>query len=420
MLLIYERKKCVCGRTYPSFGLESDRVPKYCKECRPSGAVDVVSKRCECGIANPSFGLESEGIARWCRQCPTISLDAVDVKHRRCQCGEAIPSFGFETEGIAIYCKECKPDDAINVTNQKCVCGKASPSFGLESDKIRKWCRDCRPLEAVDVVSKKCACNKAIPTFGLESDGKALWCRDCRPKEAIDVVHKKCECPAAAIPSFGLEEEGIAKWCRNCPSLPSEVNVKHKKCLFGCGVIAAVPAYKGYCLRCFAHLFPEEKISRNYKTKERLAIEFVKAFLTTEFPDLQASFDKTINGGCSKRRPDAFIDMLTHAVFLEIDEEGHDTKAYCSCENKRMMLLMIDVAMRPVVYIRLNPDAFTDADGIRHPSCFERAENGSIVIRDKKVWNTRLEVFKDRIRHYLVNIPEQEVTVEHLYYNGFI
>ena len=34
-------------------------------------------------------------------------------------------------------------------------------------------------------------------------------------------------------------------------------------------------------------------------------------------------FDKQILGGCSKRRPDNLIEMLTHVIIVEVDENCH-------------------------------------------------------------------------------------------------
>ena len=131
------------------------------------------------------------------------------------------------------------------------------------------------------------------------------------------------------------------------------------------------------------------------------------------------AFDKTVSGGCSARKPDTFIDPLTHAVFGEVDEEGHNTKEYCSCENKRMMSLMVDVAYRPIVFVRMNPDAFTDAKGQKHKSCFKKTKAGKLVVANQKSLDFRIRVYIERLRFHLENIPEKEVQVEHLFYDGF-
>jgi len=70
------------------------------------------------------------------------------------------------------------------------------------------------------------------------------------------------------------------------------------------------PKYKGYCVRCFMHTFPDEKVSRNYKT----VIDAIKE----KYPTLTF-----IENGCSKRRPDLLIDMGSHIIIVEVDENKH-------------------------------------------------------------------------------------------------
>ena len=48
------------------------------------------------------------------------------------------------------------------------------------------------------------------------------------------------------------------------------IDVKHKKCLTPLCELRVKNKYKGYCFRCFCFTYPEESISRNYKTKELL------------------------------------------------------------------------------------------------------------------------------------------------------
>ena len=75
---------------------------------------------------------------------------------------------------------------------------------------------------------------------------------------------------------------------------------------YNCNILPSNLKYKGYCLRCFIHLFPNEKISRNYKVKENHMTEFIKE----EFKNEELVFDKQVNGGCSLRRPDVYIDKM--------------------------------------------------------------------------------------------------------------
>lgn len=55
----------------------------------------------------------------------------------------------------------------------------------------------------------------------------------------------------------------------------------------------------------------------------------VENLLQKDFPKLERSFNRTIKGGCSARKPDIFVDALTHVMFGEVDEDGHNTKEYC-------------------------------------------------------------------------------------------
>ena len=41
-----------------------------------------------------------------------------------------------------------------------------------------------------------------------------------------------------------------------------------------CQTMVTNPLYKGYCLRCFVYTFPNEKVSRNHKTKKTV-VDFV-------------------------------------------------------------------------------------------------------------------------------------------------
>ena len=67
-----------------------------------------------------------------------------------------------------------------------------------------------------------------------------------------------------------------------------------------------------------------------------------------------------------------------------------------------------------------DPDSYTDAAGSKHASCFKyHKQHGVPIVADKSIWEERLRVLKDRIMFHIENIPECEVTVEHLYYNGF-
>jgi hypothetical protein len=119
-----------------------------------------------------------------------------------------------------------------------------------------------------------------------------------------------------------------------------------------------------HCLRCYVYNFPGEKVSHNYKIKEQHFVDSIKG--ASVLPDnAEITFDKRLQGGCSGRKPDVFIDLYSHTVHYENDEDQHRTYA---CENKRMMELFQDAGNRLQVQLRLNPDSYTSADGKEYPS----------------------------------------------------
>jgi len=198
-------------------------------------------------------------------------------------------------------------------------------------------------------------------------------------------------------------------------------NMTNKHCKTPlCDTHAPNPKYRGYCFFCFVHVFPDEPVSRNYRVKEKAVRDAIEALLRESYPHLQLTFDRKLQGGCSSKRPDLFIDALTHALFGELDEHQHHTSQYCSCENRRMMTLFTDAGNRPTVFIRMNPDAYTDHKGVRHGSCFKVSKKtGKLGVANRKELDFRIGVYVQRIQYHLDNVPEMEFQVEHLFYDGF-
>ena len=87
------------------------------------------------------------------------------------------------------------------------------------------------------------------------------------------------------------------------------------------------------------------------------------------FPDVSWIADKKVQNGCSKRRPDLLLDLGTHVIIIEVDENKHDTYD-CSCENKRLMELSQDLDHRSVNFLRFNPDHYIDKEKRLIKSCW--------------------------------------------------
>jgi hypothetical protein len=172
-----------------------------------------------------------------------------------------------------------------------------------------------------------------------------------------------------------------------------------------CDTHAKKSKNKGYCIRCYAHLFPNEKSSTRYRTKEKAVAEYIQ----NRFENMNWIFDKTACG-CSKRRPDILVDMFTHVIIIEVDENKHE--GY-TCESKRMCEISQDFAHRPIVFIRFNPDAYEDDNGIKVTSCW----NDGVVKKNKKnEWNLRLKTLENKVSEHISCIPYKTITIEHLFY----
>jgi len=173
------------------------------------------------------------------------------------------------------------------------------------------------------------------------------------------------------------------------------------------------PDYEGYCMRCFVHLFPDRQNSRNYKTKERTVVDEVMSY----FPEFTWVADKKIQDGCSSRRPDLLLDMGSHIIIVEVDENKH-TAYDCSCENKRLMQISKDLNHRSIVFIRFNPDGYTDASGNKIQSCWKANNYGimSIMNTKQKEWNTRIDALINQIEYWVENPSEKTVEIIELFY----
>jgi hypothetical protein len=171
--------------------------------------------------------------------------------------------------------------------------------------------------------------------------------------------------------------------------------------------------YNGYCMRCCIFLFPDIVVSKNYKTKEKTVTdEIIKVF-----SDFTWVSDKKIKDGCSKRRPDLLLDLGTHIIIIEIDENKHSSYD-CTCENKRLMELSQDVGHRNIIFIRFNPDGYKTTDGTTIKSCWRTSPTGlmSIVNTKKDEWENRLQSLVEQIKYWLDNKPEKMVEIVELFY----
>jgi hypothetical protein len=186
-----------------------------------------------------------------------------------------------------------------------------------------------------------------------------------------------------------------------------ESQSEHSLCTL-CGTGLAVSRYDKMCSRCWEFTFPKQTQQANFRTKEQ---SFMVGLLD-EYPDI--ILNKKIKGGCSKRRPDGFLDVISHVVIIEVDENQH--KRYDqSCENRRVMELSEDVAHRPVVFVRINPDGY-DKDGTRLEGAFALTREG-IPIKRVAEFDLRIQTLKRAVSDAISTVPTRTITTVELFFD---
>ena len=372
----------------PIYNVDGELKGKFCVEHKEDGMVNVTGKRCEsdgCGrIAQ--FNKEGEIVGRFCSQHREPNM--IDIKHRRCEFDGCMnqPSYKFEKDTSCRFCSTHKLDGMTNGKHATCIYDgcKISAGYNTLGLKTPLYCGVHKLDGMIDVKHPLCAesgCDKR-PIFNVKGSKNGLYCMTHKKIGMIDILSPKCK----------------SEWCDN------SIHDKRK--------------YDSYCMRCYIHLFPDKPITRNFKTKEKAVVDFVLSL----YDSLSWVSDKRIQEGCSRRRPDLLLDLGSHVLVVEIDENQHGSYD-CSCDNKRLMELSQDIRHRPLVFIRFNPDSYINSQNEHIRSCWSpNKKNGILYVSSLKKceWEHRLSLLKSQIDYWLINIPQKMVEVIQLFYDGML
>jgi hypothetical protein len=271
--------------------------------------------------------------------------------------------------------------------------------------KIHYYCRDCNGL--------------AFCKHGL----RKFYCVECQGAQICShgIRKERCrECGGSALCEHGIQKHK----CRNCGG--SSICKCHGKIKTHCkdtggSQLCKSPwcetvkskKFNDHCLRCFIHLYPDVKVSRNYKTKETDVVSRI----TEYFPNFTWVTDKKVSDGCSRRRPDLLLDLGSHIIIVEVDENRH-TDYDCSCEHKRLMQLSQDVGHRSIVFIRFNPDEYVK-DNKKITSCWKTNNKTGLLyvpVSKSEEWSKRIEILKETINYWVSNPTEKTVEIIELFY----
>lgn len=369
-------------------------------------------KDCE---KHATYNYEGETIRLYCKTHKKNNM--INIVNKCLENGCKIrANFNFEGETKALYCNNHKKDNMQNVKNIKCIekgCNKDA-NYNFENIKKKLYCHEHMKPGMKNIFAKKCLFNgcKKMPSFNLPNETKPLYCSSHKTDAMQDLKSKRCEFIGCnKYPNYNFI--GMKPIFCYIHKQNLMVDVKNNLCKFEGCYTRATNKYKGYCFRCYIYNYPDEPISRNYKIKEKHMTDYI----IDNYKDYKICVDKIIDNGCSKRRPDCYIELFSHVIIIECDEEQH--KDY-SCENKRMMEIFQDLGNRPIIFIRFNPDKYIDKNGKNIKSCFRYHETLNIPIVDnKKDWDNRLSILKETIDKNINNLPEKEVTIINLFYDGY-
>ena len=401
-----------------NFNIEGSVRGKYCKSHKKPGMIDVNNKRCRtdgCKF-HPVYNFEGQKPALYCLDHKEPLM--VNIINKKCvhpKCNK-YATFNVRTTKTPEYCSKHKSDVMINVKATLCDHPGCDviPHFNYANQKKGKYCSAHKKDNMVNVVNKTCAHDDCptLPSFNYKGLAQ-LYCTAHKLPGMVDVKGKKiCEyegCTKQA--NFNTEGIKGGKYCFAHKD-PNMVNVISKQCkTYLCGTLIKEHKYEGYCIKCFARIYPDRPNSRNYKTKETAAVAHIK----THFPDFDWILDKRVLDGCSHRRPDAIMDLGYQLIIVEVDENQHSSYD-CSCENKRLMEISKDVGHRPIIFIRFNPDKYL-IGSVKVKSCWGLDGHGMCVVKDKTEWNKRLDMLNQQIRYWTENSTHKTLEIIELFYD---
>lgn len=395
----------------PSYGQAGTKTREYCVEHKKDGMIFVGKRTCqgpECS-KQPFYGFTKPPL--FCREHKEAGM--VDLFTKRCEfegCAKIQPNFNFSGEEHGRFCLTHKMDGMINVNIKRCAAEGCTTGAGFgQPGGPAEYCSRHKKADMVFVLAKRTCehedCTKTA-NFNIPGQKPPVFCSQHKSPGMMNVMNNLCVADGCTVqPSYNFEGTKRRLYCAE-HRLEGMIQIHANKCIFEMceNRISNTKKYKGYCFRCYMHLFPDAPVTNRYKTKEMS----VRDFLNSSFPDVTITHDKRVQ--CHLYRPDFVIDMGTHTVVIEVDENQHETYD-TSCDNKRLMSIFQGLGSRPMVMIRFNPDEYDDVK-----SCWTR--NGTMVDKGAP-WRKRLTVLKSVIETRLGQEPVREVTIEHLFYDGY-
>jgi len=383
---------------------EHGKRKSQCKECGGSQICEHGKQKSICKECGGSAFCEHGREKRYCKECGGSEI--CEHGKRKSYCKECGGSAFCEHGKRKSRCKECGGSEICEHGKQKSICKECGGSAFCEHGKFKSRCKECGGSAFCEHGRIKSICKECGGSSICEHGKQKRYCKECGGSAFCEHGKFKSickECGGSAFCEHGKQK----RYCKECggsalcKSSWCETNANKK--------------YEGFCMPCFVNN-PENQdkpAMRNYKTKEKEVVDRI----TQMFVNFTWVADKKVQNGCSKRRPDLLLDMGSHIIIVEVDEDKH-TNYDCSCENKRLMELSQDLNHRPIVFIRFNPDAYVNENNILVKSCWKLNKLGIIQISKSKTseWEERIYILQETIKYWIQNSTKKTIEIIELFY----
>lgn len=369
--------------------------PIRCREHKED--YKLVSQLCQEGncIKSSCYNFENENKSIYCLTHKLHGM--INIKTNTCRelnC-KKIPVFNYEKEITALYCNKHKKEGMINIKAKKCIENNCDnqPNFNYENVKNGIYCSEHKHDGMINVTCIKCLeinCFK-IPSCNFPGNKKRLYCYEHKKDGMINLTNMKCQndnCLITALYNYENEKNPI--FCFN-HKLNKMIDIRHKKCKSNyCLGTRGNIKYKGYCTPCYQHLFPNDPLTLQIRSKTKEIA--TRDFINLNFEGFQ--HDKPLwtgNCDCTHRRRIDHRKLIGNTLLcIETDENQH--KGYKETDEEIRYDDLFMLHGGKFIYIRFNPDKFKDKN--------DKSVNPMIY--------TRLPFLKEEIEKQIKRIENEE------------
>ena len=395
----------------PNYNYFSETKPIFCSSHKLENMIDIKNKRCEHDGCQkrPNYNYANESTSRFCSSHKLENM--IDIISKRCEqdgCQKR-PNYNYANESTARFCSSHKLENMVDIKNKRCHhpgC-QTIPNYNYARETTAIFCSSHKLENMIDIISKKCqhsGCQK-IPNYNYARETTAIFCSSHKLENMVDIKNKRCHHPGCqTIPNYNYARETTAIFCSS-HKLENMVDIKNKRCKSSdiCMGTFANVKYKGYCARCYQHLFPNDPLSFQIRSKTKEIA--VRDYINSIFEGFQHDIPLwTGNCDCTHRRRIDHRKLIGNTLLcIETDENQHRSYDKTDEEIRYDDVMMLHGGK--FVYIRFNPDKYKDKNG--------KSMNPMLY--------TRLPVLRKEIEKQIHRIENEENTelleIIKLYYN---